>query len=169
MSCWWLDAGTITAIFTAVAAVAALASVMAVKRQTRATLQVQSLLQLDDRWWSGGMRETRKAAAKALLEKKYDSSVGRVLDFFETLAGLFVKGKVLSNEWAHHTFYWYAVCYWSKSRDPVKSLNLTPSEKRAWEDLDEMMPKWIDYDVKQGGARPTDDDIDNFLQEELDL
>src|SRR5712692_4358377 len=142
MSCWWPDAGTITAIFTAVAALAAFASVRAVKWQTRATLKVQSLLQLDDRWWSDGMRKTRKTAAKALLEKKYDPSVGRVLDFFETLAGLFVKGKVLSNEWAHHTFYWYAVGYWSKSRDPVKSLNLAPSEKRGWEDLDEMMPKW---------------------------
>jgi hypothetical protein len=88
-----------------------------------------------------------------------------VLDFFETIAGIFVKGRwpVIRDQWAHHTFYWYAVCYWSKSRPLINKTQQNKTERNAWIDLDELMPRWIQLD---GGEAPTQEDIDDFLESE---
>jgi hypothetical protein len=117
------------------------------------------------------MRVVRRRAAASLLQAAPDANVDRVLDYFETIAGIFVKrhglfrSRVLPDCWARHTFYWYAVCYWSKSRDYIGSVRARPTEENAWKDLDELMPRWI---AAEGGP-PTQTDADGFLSDECQL
>ena len=157
----------ITAIATSFAALIALAAVFVVVWQTRFTTRVQTLLQCDARWFSEEMRATRRKAAGSLLREEPSPDVDRVLDFFETIAGLFVKPhgffrtSALPNSWARHSYYWDAVCYWTKSRDYIDTVRARPSEKAAWEDLDALMRRWV---AEEGG--PTSTDIDLFLHDE---
>jgi hypothetical protein len=160
----------ITAIATCVAAVIALVAALIAIWQARYTTRVQVLLQLDSYWASDAMRATRRKAATALLKGKPTADVDRVLDYFETIAGIFVKRHglfgvlpgILPDKWAQHTFYWYAVCYWSKSRDYIEDVRQRSTEKAAWEDFCEIMPRWINAD----GVSPTQKDIDDFLADE---
>ena len=59
--------------------------------RTRFTTRVQVLLQCDNSWAS--RRDARRKAATALLAGSPTADVDRVLRFFETLAGIFVKPR----------------------------------------------------------------------------
>lgn len=165
----YLDANTITAIAACAAALIALVTAVIAIWQSHFTTRVQALLLCDSSWKSDAMRETRRKAASSLLNGKPSVDVDRVLDFFETIAGLFVKrhglfqSRVLPDRWARHTFYWCAVCYWSKSQDYIDSLRQRPTEHDAWKDLCDLMPSWINAE----GGSPTPKDIDDFLIDEL--
>lgn len=160
----------ITAIATCVAALIALVTAVIAIWQVRYTTRVQVLLQCDSSWTSDAMRTTRRKAATALLKGKPTVDVDRVLDFFETIAGIFVKRhgpfgifpSILPDKWAQHTFYWHAVCYWSKSCDYIESVRQRSTENAAWEDLCEIIPQWISAE----GVSPTPKDIDDFLADE---
>jgi hypothetical protein len=158
-----LDANTIAALAACVAALIAVIAAIISIWQTRFTTRVQVLLQRDSSWMSDALRSTRRKAAAALLQDEPTTDVDRVLDFFETVAGIFVKHHVLPDQWARHTFYWSAVCYWSKSRDYIETVRQRQTEHRAWEDLCSLMPHWI---ATEGGSPPTPKDIDDFLADE---
>ena len=113
------------------------------------------------------MLKTRRRAADSLLNGEDSSDIDTVLNFFATIAGIFVKGwwPVIPNKWAHHTFYWDAVCYWSKSRTIINTTQQSKTERNAWKDLDDLMPRWIKFD---GGDPPTQEDIDGYLKGERD-
>ena len=163
-----LDANTVTAIAAIATAVIALFAAAIAIWQVRFTTRVQALLQCDSAWTSDTMRATRRKAAASLLKGQPTADIDRILDFFETIAGLFVKRhglfcfRVLPDHWARHTFYWHAVCYWSKSRDYIDTVRQRPTEQAAWEDLCGLMPRWI---AAEGGS-PTPKDIDDFLADE---
>jgi hypothetical protein len=163
-----LDANTVAAIAACAAALIALATAIIAIWQVHFTTRVQALLQCDSSWTSEAMRATRRKAAASLLKGESSVYVDRVLDFYETIAGLFVKphglfcSRVLPDRWARHTFYWSAVCYWSKSRDYIDTVRLRPTEHDAWEDLCDLMPRWINAE----GDAPTQKDIDDFLADE---
>ena len=162
------DANTIAAVAACAAVIVALIAAVISVWQAHFTTRVQALLQCDSSWMSDTMRASRRKAAASLLKGKPSADVDRVLDFFETIAGLFVKrhglfrSRVIPDRWARHTFYWYAVCYWSKSRDYIDTVRLRATEQEAWADLCELMPCWI---AAEGGA-PTPKDIDSFLEDE---
>ena len=162
------DANTIAALAACAAALIALATAAISIWQAHFTTRVQALLQLDSSWTSDTMLATRRKAAASLLKGEPSAEVDRVLDFFETIAGLFVKPhwlfrlRVIPDRWARHTFYWMAVCYWSKSRTYIESVRQHPTEHDAWEDLCDLMPRWI---AAEGGS-PTPKDIDDFLADE---
>ena len=157
-------------LVAAIAAVLAFGALVISVWQARFTTRAQALLQLDAAWTSESMRATRRKAATSLLRGEATADVDRVLDFFETVAGLFVKphgiwpfrSRVLPDRWAHHTFYWHAACYWSKSRDHIDSVRQRPSEEAAWEDLCDLIPRWIASEP----AAPTPKDIEQFLEDE---
>ena len=140
--------------------------------QPRYITRVQVLLQLDSTWTSEAMCRTRRKAATALVNAKPTADVDRVLDFFETIAGLFVQrhwwwplsSRVLPDSWASHTFFWHAACYWSSSRDYIEEVRQRSTERESWEDLCELIPRWI----KKHGA-PTPKDIEAFLEDEKKL
>lgn len=73
-------------------------------------------------------------AAASLLKGESSVHVDRVLDFYEPIAGLFVKphgllrSHVLPDRWTRHTFYWSAVCYWSKNRDYIDTVRQRPTD-----------------------------------------
>ena len=161
-----IDANTVTAIAACVAALVALVAAIIAIWQVRFTTRVQALLQCDGTWTSETMLVTRRKAAASLLKGKPNPDVDRVLDFFETIAGLFVKRRwffsVIPDDWARHTFYWHAVCYWSKSRDYIDIVRQRPTEHAAWEDLCSLIPRWIEAE----GGPPTPKDIDDFLADE---
>jgi hypothetical protein len=163
-----LDANAIAATAACAAALIALATAVISIWQVRFTTRVAALLQLDSAWGSETMLATRRKAAASLLKGEPSADVDRVLDFFETIAGLFVKPKslfrlrVIPDRWARHTFYWTAVCYWSKSRHYIETVRQSPTEKDAWEDLCSLMPCWM---AAEGGP-PTAEDIDDFLRAE---
>lgn len=163
-----LDTNTVAAVAACVAALVALITAVISIWQAHFTTRVQALLQCDSSWTSDSMSATRCKAAVSLLKGQPSADVDRILDFFETIAGLFVKrhglfrSRVLPDRWARHTFYWHAVCYWSKSRDYIDTVRQRPTEQAAWEDLCDLMPRWI---AAEGGA-PTPKDIDDFLADE---
>ena len=133
--------------------------------QTRFATRVQALLQCDSEWRSDKMCSIRRKAASALLSGESTADVDRLLDFFETIAGLFVKRhglfRVLPDRWARHTFYWPAVCYWSKSRDYIDDVRSMPTQQAAWKDLCELMHRWTACE----GA-PSAEDVQTFLTDE---
>jgi hypothetical protein len=163
-----LDTDNIMALAACVTAFIALVAAIISIWQAHFTTRVQALLQCDSSWTSDSMRATRRKAAASLLKGQPTADVDRILDFFETIAGLFVKrhglfcSRVLPDKWARHTFYWHAACYWSKSRDYIDTVRQRPTEQAAWEDLCELMPRWI---AAEGGS-PTPKDIDDFLADE---
>jgi hypothetical protein len=140
--------------------------------QARFTTRVQVLLQCDIRWSSTDMRKTRHKAAVSLLGNKPTVDVDRVLDFFETVAGLLIKRRglfglrVIPDVWARHTFYWCAVCYWSKSHDYIAAVQQRSTERDVWKDLCALIPLWVEA---EGGDPPTPKDIDDFLNDERNL
>lgn len=156
------------AIAAWVAALGAVAAALVTIWQARFSVRVQALLQLDSSWMSDSMRASRRKAAGALLSEKPDANVDRVLDYFETIAEIFVKPhwlfwtSILPDKWARHTFYWYAVCYWSKSREYIAAVRERPTEEAAWEDLCDLMPRWISAE----GGPPTQKDVDDFIADE---
>jgi hypothetical protein len=164
-----LDLNVVVAGATVVAALAAVGAALAAIWQARFTTRVQVLLQFTNSWSSDAMLKTRISAAAALLNDKPSVDVDNVLDFFETIAGLFVKPRglfrlrVIPDEWARHTFYWCAACYWSKSRDYISTVRQRPTERDAWKDLCDLMPRWV---KAEGGEPPTSQDIDDFLRDE---
>jgi len=164
-----LDSDHIMAIAACVTAVIALVAAAISIWQALFTTRVQALLQCDSSWTFDSMRATRRKAAASLLKGQPTADVDRILDFFETIAGLFVKRhglfRVLPDRWARHTFYWYAVCYWSKSRDYIDIIRQRPTEQTAWEDLCALMPRWIAIE----GGPPTPKDIDDFLADERNV
>jgi hypothetical protein len=163
-----LDTNTVVAIAACVTALIALITAAISIWQAHFTTRVQALLQCDSSWTSDTMVATRRKASASLLKGQPSADVDRVLDFFETIAGLFVKrhglfrSRVLPDRWARHTFYWHAVCYWSKSRDYIDTVRQRPTETAAWEDLCDLMPRWI---AAEDGS-PTQKDIDDFLTDE---
>ena len=162
-----LDSNTVAAYAACVIAVMALFAAAVAIWQAHFTTRVQALLQLDSSWMSDAMRDARRKAASSLLKGETSVDVERVLDFFETIAGLFLKphgilffrSRVLYDHWTRHTFYWYAVCYWRKSLDHINAVRQRPRERGAWENLCDLMPRW---EAAEGGA-PTAGDIDEFL------
>ena len=163
-----IDWSMIASIAAVISALAAVVAALIAIWQARLAARVQVLLQYDAYWTSESLRSARRKAATSLLRKEPSADVDRILDYFETIAGIYVKPhglfriRVLPDRWAHHTFYWYAVCYWSKSRDYIESVQSRKSEERAWKDLCSLMPSWI----KADGGPPTEKDIDDFLEDE---
>jgi hypothetical protein len=151
-----------------VAAFGAIAAAFIAIWQARFTVRVQTILQLDKSWASDSMRAARRKAAGSLLFGKPDANVDRVLDYFETIAGIYAKPhrlfrpSVPPDNWARHKFYWYAVCYWSKSREYIDAVRQRPTEGAAWENLCDLMPRWISAE----GGPPTQKDIDDFIANE---
>jgi hypothetical protein len=158
----------ITAVAACVAALIAVVAALISIWQAHYTTRVQVLLQCDSSWMSDAMRATRRKAATSLHKGEPTADVDRILDFFETIAGLFVKrhglfcSRVLPDKWARHTFYWVAVCYWSKSRDYIEAVRQRETERDAWKDFSDLMPRWV---AAEGGP-PTQKDIDDFLDDE---
>jgi hypothetical protein len=161
-----IDPNLIVAGAAVVTAAAAVIALGVSAWQAHFTTGVQALLQLEARWSSGQMLKTRRSAAASLLNGKPNSDVDTVLDFFESIAGVFVKGRwpIIRDQWVWHTFYWYAVCYWSKSRDLINATQQSKTEHNAWVDLGALMPRWIKLD---GGEAPTQENIDSFLRSEF--
>ncbi len=163
------DANTVIAIAACVTAVIALVAAVVSIWQAHFTTRVQALLHFDSSWSSDSMRATRRKAASGLLKGEPNADVDRVLDFLETLAGIFVKrrgvfcSRVIPDDWARRTFYWVAVCYWSKSRDYIETVRRKATERQAWKDLCELMPRWT---AAEGNEPPTAQDIDGFLDDE---
>jgi hypothetical protein len=156
----------LTAYASLLAAGVALVTAGILVWQTMFTTRIQTLLQCDAAWSSSDMRATRRRAAAALLNGKPDADVDRVLDFFETITGIYSKPNALGisalpDSWAEQTFYWDAVCYWTKSRSYVNSVRAKPSEHDVWDDLAERMPRWI---AEEGAPRPAD--VDEYLRGE---
>jgi hypothetical protein len=159
-----LDSNAVAALAACAAAVIALVTAGVLIWQTYFGARVQAFLQLVGSWESESMLTVRRRAAKSLLAKVRNPDVDRVLDFFETIAGLFCKPRgvmrfrVIPDDWARHTFYWYAACYWGKSRDYIDAVRQRPTGQAAWEDFCDLIPRWI---AKEGA--PTPQDIEDFL------
>ena len=132
--------------------------------QTRYTTRVQALLQLDGTWSGASMCGARKRAAASLLNGDPTADVDRVLDFFETMAGIFLKHRVIPEEWARHTFYWGAVCYWLKAKSYMNEVRANPAESEAWKDFCELMLKWA-----QKESLPEEGLVRAFMEDEADL
>jgi|ERR1700719_3193758 len=164
------DSNTAAGIAAWVVALAAIAAVAASIWQAYFTTRVSALLQLEAKWTSTEMRNTRKHAARSLLNGENPPSrhVDRVLDFFETIAGIFVKPNppfdlpIIPYDWARHTFYWDAVCYWTKCQSYIASVRENEAPHDAWEDFLKLMPTWIALE----GGPPENDYIDGFLEDE---
>jgi hypothetical protein len=158
----------ITLIATCVTAGIALVAAIISIWQAHFTTRVQALLQVDAVWTSDLMRANRRKAAASLLADSPTAELDRILDYFETIAGIFVtphglfRSRVIPDSWARHTFYWSAACYWTASREYIKEVRQKPSEQDAWKDLDELIPRWI----KAEGSAPTEKDIGGFLDDE---
>jgi hypothetical protein len=166
------DFAAISAIAACIAPVAAIGAVTVSIWQAYFTTRVNALLQWEAKWTSEPMRSTRKQAAASLLagEEPPNRHVDRVLDFFETLAGIFLKPNppfdvpIISDDWARHTFYWDAVCYWTKCQSYIATVHKLETSSNAWEDFLKLMPRWI----ARSGGPPSNDDIDGYLEDERD-
>ena len=153
----------ISTIATSVAALAALATAVIAIWQTRVTTSVQTLLTLESRWTADAMIKWRSKAAHSLLAGNPGVEVDRILDFFETLFGIFVRKKIVPADWINHTFFWDAACYWIKCKDHVKMVQSAPSEADAWKDYGAAMAKWIGAEKHP----PTDEDARKFMVDEV--
>jgi hypothetical protein len=162
----------LTVIALWITAVGASAAAVVAMWQAYFTMKVNALLHFEARWTSKEMRRTRRLAAISLLQGDDPPSrhVDRILDFFEALAGIFLKPTlpfdipIISDEWARHTFYWDAVCYWTKCQAYIEQVQKEEPPNDAWEDFHKLMPQRI----RNEGGPPTNESVDGFLEDERD-
>ncbi len=163
-------------ITTIIAILALFVSVLSAWQAYRTT-SIQALLQLDNIWHSDYMRASRKRAAISLTKDDPDADADRVLDYFETIAGIFVNQPkifswlpfklwpVIPDKWARHTFYWICACYWMASEDYIKTVRGSSIiQKTTWEDFSNLINKWITIEGK-----PAAEEVKEFLSDEQSI
>ncbi len=132
-------------------------------RVLRFSLQVQSLLAVEQQFQDPERRETRHLAARQLLNKRPESEVDDVLDFLDTL-GLLVRRKALDPEMVWHTFFYWIYGYWHAAQDVI--IRERHQNSNVWADLAGLYDKVFAIENKQGV--PRQEDIQDFLEYEVE-
>jgi hypothetical protein len=159
----------IAGIGTFATAVIAVAALWFEQRRSNLSLSADLALRLDDRYYhSKGMKEKRKEAAKAILNKK-GNKLDDILDFFELIAVLTNRGA-LDKEIAWNTFYNPIMNYWLAGKDYIA--NAIEEDSAVWKDLRTLVDTLQDVEKKKKNGEikiPSKEKIREFLNEESNL
>jgi hypothetical protein len=184
-----IDWNATAAIASMIAAIAAAATAVIALFQTKQASKVavttanqamelakfnaefQSVQHLDGEWQSQRMVAIRRSAAKALLQGKPNSDVDQILDFFEEIARLKMRG-ILPIETAWHAYYWQIACYWAMSAAYVEQVQ--KDEGPTWESLSDMIGAMREVQVKESHRpmneiAPSKEQTREFLTDESNL
>jgi hypothetical protein len=174
-----MDSSTITAwgttFLAVIAVVAAIISVMAMRRQSKQTkiaIEVDVLLRLDEEWRCSRMIGVRTAAASALMWGHTNSSVDEVLDFLESIA-LLLKRDVLDEEITWPTFYWPMANYWLMAQQYIEQVRKDEGVA-TWGDLGDAVARLRKVEALKSGLhggqiRPRGEQPVHFLSDESKL
>lgn len=159
---WIATASVIVAVASLI--VAAIAA-WAVERQAyllRFSIQVQSLLTVDQRFNDRDQREKRHHAARQLFADRPDAEVEDVLDFLDTL-GTLVRRGALDAEMVWATFFYWIYGYWDAAGAVIgreRSKN-----RRVWEDLADLYARVLAIENRKG--RQKQEERADFLEYEV--
>lgn len=134
------------------------------------TLKINTTMELDKSFNSRELKSLRTKAAKAIRNKDYESyDVDDVLDFFEQVAMLLVRG-IIDEKIVWHTFFWWFHRYYSLSQPFINTRR--EKEPTIWEDLPGLYRKMLKIEKSKDpkfNEELDDDDIKEFLDTEEKL
>ncbi len=112
---------------------------MAQRKDYHFSLQVQLLLNLDERFNSRDFRLLRQGARRTLEVSPSDSD--DILDFFETI-GYLCQNGALDNVMVWHSFYFWIMGYWETRKSHIEAKR--KEDKCTWQDL-----AWLRQEVER--------------------
>jgi hypothetical protein len=130
-------------------------------RRSRISLQTDTLLRLEDRFYSADMISTRiKAAQKLLRGELENEELSDVLDFFSTTT-LLLERKAIDRDLVYNLQSYWMIRYWLAARDYVKAARELDYE--TWTNLQ----RWVERFMKIEREKSySEEEIRKFLQTE---
>ena len=163
-----IDWNTIVALTGVVTAIVAIVALIIEIRQSRVALEVDMVMEFNEKLDSEEIREFRKVSAEKLLEGKssYISELEKLLDFFAIIATL-VERKVISLPMAYDQFSWWMVRYWVAAL-PSHIRESRSLDPQSFMRLEKIVEKLMKYERKiDPSVNFSDEKIREFLQNEL--
>ncbi len=149
-----MNYNAIAAWSAVIASLVAMIALLLEQRAYRFSLSIDLILKMDERFDSSQMRRTRQAAAKALLNQRYDKAED-VLDFFETL-GMLAKRKALNDEMVWATFFYWLNNYWWAAKEHIWILQ--KEDKTVYSYIGDFRKRMLIIEIKK--RRCSESDVD---------
>ncbi len=180
-----MDAQMVTAIFTALAAFAALGTAIAAFlqiRMSRQSISVDVLLRLDAHFNSPDMKAIRRKAASFLLQRfqshvllpddqhKCRVALDDLLDFFEGIAFLSLRKGTPDPESVWCFFFGYIDYYLHAAKEHIQQAK--KDDPMQWQELIRFHDQLISIERKhhrKGYEPPDEDQLRRFLEDEMQL
>lgn len=170
-----IDWNEILALSTLVIAIAAVIAIIVESRRTRFIHAVDLIVKLDDDFHSTEMRQLRRTAATALLDKTktHPTDAIIILDFFEKV-GCLTRYRVLDKRMVWHEMYHWIHRYYLAAFDYITMMRTMQKDDTLWEDLDYLHTELLDIEKKErrctdAGTLLTNEELTRFLEYESNL
>jgi hypothetical protein len=162
-----MDANSISAWAGLAAAIAAIVGLIIQSRQTAFALGVDLLMNLDERWVSVEMVETRRCAAKGLLEGRPEDAV-ELLNYFEFL-GLLLHRRALDKTMVWHDLSHWILQYYDAAAEYIQKRR--HEDKHLWIEFQWLYDTMVEVERKHAGEGRLrlEDDRTEFLKREVEL
>jgi hypothetical protein len=157
---------TTAEIIGLVAAVGAVAAAGAAAWQAyllRFSIQVQSLLALEERFNGPEYQRHRHLAARQLLANQPGPDVEDVIGFFDTL-GLLVRRRALDAEMVWHIFFYWLHGYWHATRAYIEQERA--DNEMVWADVPMLYRHLLSIESRRGVQHQVD--VAEFLEGEAE-
>lgn len=156
---------TIVSFFGIFTSIVAMIGLLIELRSSRLSLQTQTLLQLEERFYSAEMRSLRKIAARKLISSNASNpELEDVLDFLHSIVMLIERG-VIDKKLALEFYKYWIARYWLAAAEYIESVRKTddPHTYHKLEQLAELVIK-ENHDVNYSSSSMVD-----FLHKEAEM
>ena len=132
----------------------------------RRDLRTNTLLNLDERMDNEPVRQWRQIAAKKLLDNTQPNpELGKILDFFGTIAYM-VESSAISHDLVYNEFAWWIIRYWECSKEYVTLTRQT--DPMSWKTLQKVTERLKTREMHEGYTDESysPENLKNFLVDE---